>query len=53
MNEVFALRSKRLRRDLLSVAGLKLLHQKMFDEVWKWAGSFDGDISPLLQFARS
>jgi fido (protein-threonine AMPylation protein) len=33
-------RNRRLRNDLLSVAGLKLLHQKMFDEVWKWAGSF-------------
>jgi Fic-DOC domain mobile mystery protein B len=33
-------RNRRLRNDLLSVAGLKLLHQKMFGEVWKWAGSF-------------
>jgi Fic-DOC domain mobile mystery protein B len=33
-------RNRRLRNDLLSVAGLKLLHQKMFDAVWKWAGSF-------------
>jgi len=33
-------RNRRLRNDLLSVAGLKLLHQKMFDEVWKWAGFF-------------
>src|SRR4030095_4218838 len=33
-------RNRRLRSDLLSVAGLKLLHQRMFDEVWKWAGSF-------------
>ena len=33
-------RNRRLRSDLLSVTGLKLLHQKMFDEVWKWAGSF-------------
>jgi Fic-DOC domain mobile mystery protein B len=33
-------RNRRLRNNLLSVEGLKLLHQKMFDEVWKWAGSF-------------
>jgi Fic-DOC domain mobile mystery protein B len=33
-------RNRRLSNNLLSVAGLKLLHQKMFNEVWKWAGSF-------------
>jgi hypothetical protein len=29
-------RNRRLRNDLLSVVGLKLLRQKMFDEIWKW-----------------
>ena len=33
-------RNRRLRNDRLSVAGIKLLHQKVFNEVWKWASSF-------------
>lgn len=33
-------KSRKLKSDLLSVSGLKLLHEKMFDETWKWAGQF-------------
>ncbi|MBA3993345.1 MAG: hypothetical protein C0469_07445 [Cyanobacteria bacterium DS2.3.42] len=32
--------SKRLRRSLLQIDSLKLLHKKMFDETWEWAGKF-------------
>ena len=28
------------KRDVLSEVGLKLLHKRMFGEVWKWAGTF-------------
>lgn len=37
---VWAKRSRTLKRDLLSVSGFKLLHEKMFDQTWKWAGEF-------------
>lgn len=37
---VWAKRSRTLKRDLLSVSGFKLLHQKMFNQTWKWAGEF-------------
>lgn len=34
-------RNRRLKTDgILSIDGLKLLHQKMFDGVWQWAGIF-------------
>lgn len=33
-------RNRRLRDTLITLDGLKLLHQKMFDGVWKWAGKF-------------
>lgn len=36
----WALRSRSLRRDLLSLSGLTLLHQRMFDQTWRWAGKF-------------
>ncbi|WP_413584483.1 mobile mystery protein B [Bdellovibrio sp. HCB274] len=32
--------SRRLKSDLLSATGIKLLHEKMFDETWLWAGQF-------------
>lgn len=35
-----ALRSRSLRRDLLSLSGLTLLHRRMFDQTWRWAGKF-------------
>lgn len=34
----WASNNKRLRSRLLTVEGLKLLHKKMFDRTWKWAG---------------
>jgi Fic-DOC domain mobile mystery protein B len=34
----WSLNSRRLRRELLTVSGLFLLHQKMFGAVWHWAG---------------
>lgn len=36
----WALKSRKLRAELLSAAGLMLLHEKMFDQTWKWAGDF-------------
>lgn len=36
----WAVRSRKLRKDLLSEAGLRLLHQKMFEDVWEWAGQY-------------
>src|SRR5271157_2694474 len=33
-------RSKKLRGMLLGVESLKLLHKRMFDETWEWAGKF-------------
>jgi Fic-DOC domain mobile mystery protein B len=32
--------SRKLRRELLSVDSLKLLHARMFDQTWSWAGKF-------------
>ena len=32
--------SRKMRKDLLTVEGLKLLHEKMFGGVWEWAGTF-------------
>jgi Fic-DOC domain mobile mystery protein B len=37
---IWARKSRKLRKDLLSVTGLLSLHKKMFGDVWKWAGSF-------------
>lgn len=36
----WSFRSRILKTDLLSVSGLILLHKKMFDQTWKWAGEF-------------
>ena len=36
----WALRSRTLRRDLLTLSGLTLLHRRMFDQTWRWAGKF-------------
>lgn len=36
----WALRSRTLKRDLLTVTGLTLLHRRMFDQTWRWAGKF-------------
>ena len=32
--------SRKLKRELVSIEGIKLLHRKMFDLTWKWAGKF-------------
>lgn len=31
---------KRFRKDLLSEAYVRMLHKKMFNKTWKWAGTF-------------
>jgi Fic-DOC domain mobile mystery protein B len=36
----WAIKSRKLRRELVSIEGIKLLHKKMFDLTWKWAGKF-------------
>ena len=36
----WAVRSRVLRRDLLSAEGLRRLHRRMFDRTWRWAGDF-------------
>lgn len=35
----WALKSRRLRKELLTVTGLLLLHRRMFDGIWRWAGT--------------
>jgi Fic-DOC domain mobile mystery protein B len=32
--------SRKLKKDLLSVSGLILLHKKMFEQTWTWSGQF-------------
>ncbi|MEO7716113.1 MAG: mobile mystery protein B [Capsulimonas sp.] len=36
----WAVRSRTLKRDLLSESGLRLLHRRMFDLTWRWAGAY-------------
>lgn len=36
--ELWARGSRKLKKELLTASGLHLLHKKMFDETWKWAG---------------
>lgn len=36
----WAHRSYKLKKDLMSIQGLKLLHNKMFDSTWRWSGKF-------------
>lgn len=38
--ELWARRSRRVRRDLLTTAVLAELHRRMFDRTWRWAGLF-------------
>ncbi len=33
-------KSRKIKKDLLSVSGLSSLHKEMFKDVWKWAGKF-------------
>lgn len=37
---IWARGSSKLKKNLLSVTGLKLLHKKMFNKTWNWAGEF-------------
>lgn len=37
---LWAQSSRSLKKDLLSISGLKKLHKKMFEDTWEWAGSF-------------
>lgn len=37
---IWAYGSKKLRKELLSIAGLISLHEQMFNLTWKWAGRF-------------
>ena len=36
----WAAKSRKLRKELYSIDGIKLLHRRMFGDVWKWAGIF-------------
>ena len=36
----WAKKSRKLKREFFSVTGMKLLHQKMFCDIWSWAGEF-------------
>ena len=37
---LWATTNRKLKSDLLSASGLKLLHRKMFEDTWQWAGEF-------------
>jgi Fic-DOC domain mobile mystery protein B len=37
---LWASRSRILKKDLLSVSGICILHKKMFGDTWNWAGQF-------------
>ncbi len=37
---VVAQRSRKLKRDLLSIDSLTWLHHQMFKDTWEWAGKF-------------
>lgn len=37
---LWAFNSRTLKKDLLSASGLCLLHRKMFEDTWRWAGQF-------------
>lgn len=36
----WARKSRKLKNNLLSIDSLRLLHKRMFDDTWKWAGTF-------------
>jgi Fic-DOC domain mobile mystery protein B len=36
----WAQKSRQLKKNLLEVPSLLLLHRRMFDETWRWAGTF-------------
>lgn len=33
-------KSRKIKKDILTLSGLKVLHRKMFAPVWSWAGEF-------------
>jgi Fic-DOC domain mobile mystery protein B len=37
---LWASRSRTLKKELLSVSGICILHKKMFGDTWNWAGQF-------------
>ena len=37
---IWATKSRTLKRSLLTVNSLRLLHRRMFDDTWSWAGTF-------------
>jgi Fic-DOC domain mobile mystery protein B len=37
---LWAEKSRKLKAELLTASGLKLLHEKLFGDTWKWAGDF-------------
>lgn len=37
---VWAQKSRKLKKEILSASGLMSLHRKMFDQTWTWAGKF-------------
>lgn len=36
----WAVKSRKLRAELLTIDGILLLHRKMFEHTWRWAGKF-------------
>ena len=36
----WAEKSRNLKSNLVSIEGVRLLHQKMFNQTWRWAGDF-------------
>lgn len=37
---LWAVRSRRIKKDFPNVTALMLLHKRMFDKTWRWAGKF-------------
>lgn len=37
---VWAQKSRKLKKNLITVTGLLDLHKRMFDQTWKWAGTY-------------
>lgn len=36
----WARKSWKIRQEILTVSGMRKLHEKMFQSVWEWAGAF-------------
>lgn len=37
---IWAMKSRKLKTNLLSLEGIRLLHKTMYEQVWKWSGQF-------------